>query len=160
MRVSRRHRLAERLLNDLLDRDLSQVHGEACRLEHSLADKTANEIARVLGDPETCPHGHSIPEEEGVGREEEELIKLSEGMEGKRYNVASLPEEKEDVQRLLPLAILPGASIKLAENPPSGALMIERGFDRLALSRSIASKIRVKPGEGGRRRRRRRGFGG
>lgn len=159
MRVSRRHKLAERLLSDMLDRDLSQVHDEACRLEHSFADKTADEIARILGNPETCPHGHPIPEEEGY--DEEDLMNLTEGKEGEKYSVASIPEKKEDVQRLLPLAILPGTSIKLSENPSSGALMIERGSDKLALSRNIASKIEVREDEGRRERRRhRRGSSG
>ncbi|MFP4006214.1 MAG: DtxR family transcriptional regulator [Candidatus Hadarchaeia archaeon] len=156
MGVSRRHRLAERLLTDMLNRDLSQVHDEACKLEHSLEDKTADEIARVLGDPNTCPHGRPIPER-GEERSEEDMIKLSEGDEGKEYNVVAIPEESEHVQRLLPLAILPGTNIELTENPSSGALMIRRGSDKLALSRNIASEIEVREcgrGEGRRHRRR------
>lgn len=153
-RVARRHRLAERLLCDVLDRDLSQVHEEACKLEHSLADETADEIARVLENPETCPHGNPIPDEEI--EEDEDLIRLTEGDEGEEYNVVTIPEEKEDIQRLLPLCILPGTEIELSEKPSFSAVMIKRGEDKLALSRDIASKILVTP-RGGRKRYRRRG---
>lgn len=145
MRVIRRHRLAERLLCDVLDRDISQVHEEACRLEHSVANETADEIARVLDGPTTCPHGNPIPDGEPVM--DEDAIKLTEGEEGEEYIVLSIPEEREDIQRLLPLAILPGSEIELAEKPSLSALMIKRGEDRLALGRDIASKIMVKPCE-------------
>ncbi len=141
MRVTRRHRLAERLLCDVLGRDLPSIHEEACKLEHSITDETANEISRVLENPRTCPHGQPIPtpEEEDRG----ELIKLTEGEEGEKYKVRTIPEEKEDIQRLLPLGILPGTEIELVDNPSFSALMIKRGGDKLALSRGIASKIMV-----------------
>ena len=156
-KISRRHRVAERFLSDMLDRDLSQVHDEACELEHSLADKSADEIANILGNPDTCPHGQPIPKE-GEEEVDEDSIKLAEAEEGREYDVKSIPEREGDVQRLLPLAILPGSRIKLAENPSSGALMVKRGSDKLALSRDIASKIEVcKDEERKQRRRHRRG---
>lgn len=154
MRVTRRHRLAERLLTDVLNRDLPLVHEEACKLEHSIADETADEIARVLQNPETCPHGYPIPEEK-TELKEGELISLAEGEEGREYRVVSIPEEEEDVQRLLPLAVLPGAKVELVDKPSFSAVMIKRGGDKLALSREIASQIEVRPYEGRKRRRRR-----
>ncbi len=154
MRVTRRHRLAERLLSDVLNRDLSQVHEEACRLEHSLADETADEISRFLENPKTCPHGHPIPEEE-ADYEEEDLLSLSEGKEGEEYEVVSIPEREEDIKRLLPLAVLPGSKGKLEDKSSVGAMMVRKGQDKLALSRDIGSKIMVRP-YGKRRRRRHR----
>lgn len=157
MRVTRRHRLAERLLCDVLNRDLPEVHEEACELEHSLANETADEIANVLENPETCPHGNPIPEE--IKEMDEEAIKLTEGKEGEEYKVMTIPEEEKDIKRLLPMAVLPGCDIKLAEKPSFSAIMVEQNGDKLALSRDIASKIKVKPC-GERKRRRRRGRSG
>ncbi len=157
MGVTRRHRLAERLLCDVLNRDLPEVHEEACKLEHSLANKTADEIAKVLENPETCPHGNPIPEE--IEEMDEDVMKLTEGEEGEEYKVVTIPEEEKDVKRLLPMAVLPGCDIKLAEKPSFSAIMVERNGDKLALSRDIASKIKVKP-SGERKRRRRRGRSG
>lgn len=150
MEVTRKHRLAERLLSDVLNLDLPQIHDEACKLEHSLGEETTDRIANVLENPKTCPHGNPIPEE---GEEDEDLIRLSEGSEGKKYRVITIPEGKEEVQRLLPLGIIPGSKIELTEKPSFSALMIKRGEDDLALSRELASKIKVKPH--GRRKRRR-----
>lgn len=141
--VTRRHRLAERLLCDVLGRELPSVHEEACKLEHSISDETAEEISRVLEEPKTCPHGNPIPKSE-LNSEYKELIKLTEGQEGKKYEVKKIPEEKEDIQRLLPLCVLPGTEIELLENPSFSALMVKRGEDKLALSRGIASKIMVR----------------
>lgn len=154
MKVTRRHRLAERLLWDVLDRDLSQIHEEACKLEHSMADETADSIDKILDNPKTCPHGNPIPGKE-VEKKDRDSIKLTEGAEGNKYRVVSIPEEKEDVQRLLPLAVLPGSEVELNDKPSFGALMVKVGGDTLALSRSIASKIMVEPH--GRKKRRRRG---
>lgn len=151
MGVTRKHRLAERLLSDVLDMELPEIHDEACKLEHSIGNDTADRIAKVLENPETCPHGYPIPEEEE--EEEEDLMKLTEGEEGREYKVMTIPEKKEDVQRLIPLAILPGSKIELVDKPSFSALMVRRGEDKLALSRDLASKIRVKPH--GRRKRRR-----
>lgn len=152
MKVTRRHRLAERLLSDVLNLDLPQIHDEACKLEHSLGEETTDRIAKVLDNPKTCPHGYPIPEE---GEEDEDLIKLSEGGEGEEYRVITIPEGKEEVQRLLPLGIIPGAKIELTGKPSFSALMVKRSGDKLALSRELASEIKVKP-YGGRKRRRHR----
>ncbi|MFB6217251.1 MAG: metal-dependent transcriptional regulator, partial [Candidatus Aenigmatarchaeota archaeon] len=138
-------------------RDLSEVHEEACKMEHSIADETADKIAKFLKQPKTCPHGHPVPDEDS-DIEEDNLLKLSECEKGQEYEVVTVPEDREDVERLLPLGILPGAEIKLVEDPSFSALIIEKGDDRVTLSEGIASKTLVRPCE--RRRRRHRGRSG
>lgn len=155
MQVTRKHRLAERLLSDVLDRELPKIHEEACKLEHSIEDDTADAIAKVLGNPETCPHGRPIPGKNSETKQED-FMKLSEGEEGEEYEVVSIPEEEENIKRLLPLAILPGSKVKITERPRLSALMIKRGNDTLALSQDIASEIKVKP-HGKKRKRRHHG---
>jgi len=59
--VMRRHRLAERLLVDVLGVPWHQVHEEAHRLEHAISETLEPYLVRVLGDPGTCPHGNPIP---------------------------------------------------------------------------------------------------
>lgn len=154
IQVTRKHRLAERLLCDVLNRDLPEVHEEACKLEHSIADETAEEIAKVLEDPETCPHGQPIPQNENELKDRENVIALTEGREGDKYRVVSIPEEEEDIQRLIPLAILPGKTVELVEKPSLTAIMVRRGGDKLALSQNLASKIEVTPCGGERHRHR------
>jgi DtxR family Mn-dependent transcriptional regulator len=57
----RRHRLAERLLVDVLHVPWHQVHEEACRLEHAISDNLERHLVVLLDDPATCPHGNPIP---------------------------------------------------------------------------------------------------
>lgn len=57
----RRHRLAELLLVDVLKVPWSQVHEEACRLEHAISDNLERHLVELLGDPGACPHGNPIP---------------------------------------------------------------------------------------------------
>lgn len=57
----RRHRLAELLLVDVLKMPWSQVHEEACRLEHAISPILEDHLVALLGDPGTCPHGNPIP---------------------------------------------------------------------------------------------------
>jgi DtxR family Mn-dependent transcriptional regulator len=59
--VMRRHRLAERLLVDILHVPWHQVHDEAHRLEHAISDSLEPYLVKALGDPGTCPHGNPIP---------------------------------------------------------------------------------------------------
>jgi DtxR family Mn-dependent transcriptional regulator len=59
--VMRRHRLAERLLVDVLKVPWHQVHEEAHRLEHAISETLEPYLVELLGDPGTCPHGNPIP---------------------------------------------------------------------------------------------------
>ncbi|HVA34545.1 MAG TPA: metal-dependent transcriptional regulator [Candidatus Baltobacteraceae bacterium] len=65
LRVIRRHRLAERLLTDVLGMSGDDVHVEACMLEHAISDRVEERLVALLGDPKTCPHGHPIPPADG-----------------------------------------------------------------------------------------------
>lgn len=59
--VLRRHRLAELLLVEVLKVPWSEVHEEACRLEHAISDNLEGHLVKLLGDPGMCPHGNPIP---------------------------------------------------------------------------------------------------
>ena len=66
LEIQRHHRLLERFLHDVLDFSWDEVHDEAERLEHYISERLEDRIAAKLGDPETDPHGHIIPEKDGV----------------------------------------------------------------------------------------------
>jgi len=59
--IMRRHRLAERLLTDVMGVPWHQVHEEAGRLEHAISPYLEQHLVAMLGDPATCPHGNPIP---------------------------------------------------------------------------------------------------
>jgi DtxR family transcriptional regulator, iron-dependent repressor len=57
----RRHRLAERLLVDVIGLEWEKVHREAARWEHVISSDVEEKLIALLGDPATCPHGNPIP---------------------------------------------------------------------------------------------------
>ncbi|MCS7131598.1 MAG: metal-dependent transcriptional regulator, partial [Hadesarchaea archaeon] len=141
--IVRRHELAERLLHDVFGRDLYRSHEEACKFEHILNDELADEIEAMLGKPETCPHGNPIPSKDGsVARLE--APSLADAQEGERCEILAIPEDREALQRLMSLNILPGSTVEVVERAPLGALMVKCGDAQVALSRELASRILVR----------------
>jgi len=59
--VMRKHRLAERLLVDIIGLDWEDVHIEACRWEHVMSEAVERRIVAMLAKPLVCPHGNPIP---------------------------------------------------------------------------------------------------
>src|SRR5579875_2133794 len=59
--VMRKHRLAERLLADVIGLDWEDLHIEACRWEHVMSDEVERRIVGLLEKPLVCPHGNPIP---------------------------------------------------------------------------------------------------
>jgi DtxR family Mn-dependent transcriptional regulator len=57
----RKHRLAERLLVDVIGLDLPYVHEEACRWEHVMSDQVEQRILKIIADPQMSPYGNPIP---------------------------------------------------------------------------------------------------
>ena len=60
-RVSRKHRLAERLLADVIGLDWALVHDEACRWEHVMSEQVERKLLALLGNPTESPYGTPIP---------------------------------------------------------------------------------------------------
>mgnify|MGYP005751876033 CR=1 FL=1 len=61
MHVMRKHRLAERLLTDVIGLDLAHVHDEACRWEHVMSERVERRLLEVLDNPTVSPYGNPIP---------------------------------------------------------------------------------------------------
>ncbi len=61
MRVMRKHRLAERLLTDVIGLDWSEVHDEACRWEHVISEQVERRLVALLDGAEESPYGNPIP---------------------------------------------------------------------------------------------------
>jgi DtxR family Mn-dependent transcriptional regulator len=66
-RVMRKHRLAERLLTDVIGLDWELVHEEACRWEHVMSDTVEKRLLELLGNPTESPYGNPIPGLEELG---------------------------------------------------------------------------------------------
>ena len=60
-RVMRKHRLAERLLVDVIGLDWEEVHEEACRWEHVMSESVERRLLELLNHPTESPYGNPIP---------------------------------------------------------------------------------------------------
>ncbi len=144
-KVIRRHRLSERLLTDVLGFKWDEVHDEACRLEHAISPEIEDRIAESLGNPKTCPHGHPIPDKEGV-LVKEKVRPLSElKAKDKGIIVSVFEEDPKMLQYLASLGLIPDVCVEVEEVAPfGGPLIVCVSGSRYALGREIASKIKVK----------------
>jgi len=131
-RVMRKHRLAERLLTDVIGLDWELVHEEACRWEHVMSERVERRIATLLDHPHFDPYGNPIP---GLDELDEEstsvafldgvtpLVAAAEaaGAAGTQGVVARLGEPlQSDVELLARLdraGVRPGVSVNIERGP-------------------------------------------
>lgn len=147
--ILRRHRLAERLLTDILHAEWSDVHEDACKLEHALTKETTMLLEKRLGYPKLCPHGNPIPTENGM-IEEEECCPLTEVGLNETCIVAKITDGKRE--KLLTLAakgIKPNVSVHVVERKRSSLVLCVNG-EECTLSDDDASCVCVKIVEGNR----------
>jgi len=170
--VVRRHRLAERLLYDVLGSEESVMHEAACKFEHLLDRGLDDNICTLLGHPKVCPHGKPIPPGRCCQEEQQEIERLvsplSQLLPGQQGKVAYVyAPEAARMQKLIAMGIMPGALIRLVQKFPS--YVFEAGHTQFAVDEQIADSIYVRLveeeasimagiGERRRRRWRRRGW--
>jgi DtxR family Mn-dependent transcriptional regulator len=116
--VVRRHRLAERFLVEVLGFEWWKTHEEAERLEHAMSAEMEERIARVLGDPQTCPHGNPMPGVTAMPTRPLESL-----ARGERAAVLRIPDQFEHepgfLEYLDSQGVRPGAAIEIVERGPT-----------------------------------------
>lgn len=144
VRVLRRHRLAERLLTDVLGMPWDQVHDEACMLEHAISANVEARLMKLLKDPTTCPHGQPIPPSDlsDPVHTGEPLAQVPEGTRGR---VESVTEEFPEILRYLAeIGLRPGVEITLVHKAPlGGPLTIALNGKQHAISLELAGLVTV-----------------
>ena len=145
--VVRRHRLAERLLVDILGTGDMLVHEKACKFEHLLDRGLDESICILLGHPKVCPHGKPIPPGRCCQEEQTQaqkvvapLSQLAQGQKGKVAYIYS--PESSQLQKLMAMGILPGAPISLIQSFPS--YVFQAGQTQFAIDKDIADAIYVR----------------
>lgn len=149
--VVRRHRLAERLLADVLGTSDRLMHEKACKFEHLLDRGLDESICSLLGHPKVCPHGSLIPPGRCCQREQtraQRLVSpLSQLTQGQRGKVAYIyAPESSQLQKLVAMGILPGAPISLIQSFPSYVFQVRQ--TQFAVDKEIADAIYVRLVEG------------
>ena len=75
-RVMRKHRIAERLLRDVIGLEWEYVHEEACRWEHVMSERVERKILAMIGDHRESPYGNPIPGLDELGEEPNEEFRV------------------------------------------------------------------------------------
>ncbi|HEX2903139.1 MAG TPA: metal-dependent transcriptional regulator [Jatrophihabitans sp.] len=151
--VMRKHRLAERLLKDVIGLEWELLHIEACRWEHVMSEAVERRIVAMLDEPLVCPHGNPIPglAELGIpGNEassEALLPTLAASVTGDQVTVRIeriselLQPDAEVMRELNSRGLIPGLSVSVTRKPDGLHLA---GRDDLApVSPEIAEHIFV-----------------
>ena len=140
-RLIRAHRLAERLLYDVLG---GEDESAACEFEHTMAHEMVDSICILLGHPRECPHGLPIPEGDCCRRAvktlESSVVPLTELSIGQSARVAYVNcKNDRQIHRMDGLQIRPGAIVKLHQKYPSHVIECEN--TTIALDEYIASSV-------------------
>lgn len=144
--IIRRHRLAERLLTDVLGMAIGDIEPGACEFEHVLAPELVESICTLLGHPRECPHGGAIPEGECCRQAIKTLSSvvrpLSEVNVGEEVKVAYVNTRSNSrMHKLSHFGIIPGALVSVHQRYPS--FVIVCGNNQIALEETIAGEIYV-----------------
>jgi DtxR family Mn-dependent transcriptional regulator len=143
----RRHRLAERLLTDILEIPWHKAHEEAHKWEHVISPEVEERILAKTGAT-TCPHGNPIP---GCipPYERASLVTLADLGEGRQGVLRLLTEDVELVTGVLAYfeehSLMPGATVQVRSVSPDGTLTLEVDGKFASLGPHLADNLWVTP---------------
>ena len=144
--IVRRHRLAERLLLDVIGLEWEKVHREADRWEHAISADVEAKLVELLGDPATCPHGNPIPGARYRGEAVQSVV-LTQAVPGK-VRVSRISEKVEmddDALALLAGAhLIPGSEAEVVRAGPDG-VVVETDAGERTVPAELAKLMYVSP---------------
>jgi DtxR family Mn-dependent transcriptional regulator len=145
--VIRKHRLAERLLVDVIGLPWHLVHEEAGRWEHVMSDDVEARLVKLLGDPSTCPHGNPIPGSANRAAAPSPQVRLAEALPGQTVRFERLTEAVEQdgasLRYLDDAGFIPGTTATVTTRGPDGTLVLDVGGRSLALGRDLCQRLFV-----------------
>jgi DtxR family Mn-dependent transcriptional regulator len=143
----RRHRLAERLMMDVLNIRGEAGDYKACQFEHLLNEGVDTKVCTMLNHPSTCPHGKPIPPGECCAEAQASgdlgVVPLTEFKSGQEGEIAYIQtEDSKKMQKLMAMGVLPGNRIVLVQAFPSHIFRV--GFSEFAIDVNLAREIFVR----------------
>jgi DtxR family Mn-dependent transcriptional regulator len=150
--VMRKHRLAERLLVDVIGMPWEDVHAEACRWEHVMSENVERRLLEVLDHPTTSPYGNPIPGLDLLGYEDMAppgpMVRISELPQGEPVAVIvrRLSEHAQSdielISQLREAGVVPNARVTVSVKP-GAIVIITPGHEGLTLSEEMAHSLQV-----------------
>lgn len=140
----RRHRLAERLMMDILNIRGENGNSKACQFEHLLNEGVDARVCAMLNHPATCPHGKAIPPGDCCREAKQSgdlgvvpLTELNPHEEGQIAYIQT--EDSKKMQKLVAMGVLPGNRIRLLQAFPSYIFRV--GYAEFAVDAEMAREI-------------------
>lgn len=163
VQVMRKHRLAERLLSDVIGLEWPYIHEEACRWEHVMSERVERRLVEILDDPVESPYGNPIPGLEQLGVKtgvhpallarttlRQAAEEYQDGTGARRWTVQRLAEsiqvEPEVLEQLREVGLCPGAAVEVSGLSEAYALLMvddEQGRLEVELPLEVAQHIFV-----------------
>lgn len=142
----RSHRLAERLLTDVLNMNIDHAETGACEFEHIIAPEIVDGICTLLGHPKVCPHGLPIPEgaccREARSSVESATKNITQIEVGKKAKVAYINTRSNSrMHQLTQMGIHPGVELWIHQKYP--VLVLRINHTQIALDDGVAKDILV-----------------
>jgi DtxR family Mn-dependent transcriptional regulator len=143
----RRHRLAERLMMDVLNIRGEDGDHRACQFEHLLNEGVDSKVCTMLNHPTTCPHGKPIPPgvccAEARAQGDLGIVPLTEFKSGQEGEIAYIQtDDNKKMQKLMAMGVLPGNKITLVQSFPSYIFRV--GYSEFAIDTNLAREIFVR----------------
>jgi DtxR family Mn-dependent transcriptional regulator len=147
----RRHRLAERLMMDVLNIRGDAGEYKACQFEHLLNEGADLKVCTMLNHPATCPHGKPIPPGDCCLQAQAQgdlgVVPLTEFKSGQEGEIAYIQtRDNKKMQKLMAMGVLPGNRIVLVQSFPSHIFRV--GFSEFAIDTNLAREIFVRKQSG------------
>lgn len=145
--IVRRHRLAERLLTDVIGLEWEKVHREADRWEHAISADVEGKLVDLLGDPATCPHGNPIPGS-GHAVDDADFVALSDAEPGPVAvtRITEMLELNDAALKMLADArLIPGCAATVVESGADG-VRVKTSVKEQVVPHDVATEMFVRPG--------------
>lgn len=159
-KITRKHRILERFLKDVLKIKDENLHAQACEMEHALSDEAERAICHMLEHPDTCPDNHLIPacdfdfsncddcknshsDIDDIGVRDFNLFSISQLTSGEEGEVLFIRGGDEALSDAMNIGISIGSKIRVSDAVDSGYnVFIEDSI--VEVSNGLANNIFVK----------------
>ena len=142
--ISRRHRITERFLSEVLNLTWDKVYEETRKWENVLSPVTEEAMLEILGNPTTSPFGNPIPHS---GYKASDMMNLLEVESNKRYSIEKITEElkkdNEMIQFLQDQEIIPGTIINVLDSNNFSITVSTSNDKYFGLDQFIAERVYV-----------------
>jgi DtxR family Mn-dependent transcriptional regulator len=153
--VMRKHRLAERLLVDVIGLPLEDVHAEACRWEHVMSEDVERRLVQVLDNPTVSPFGNPIPGlallglDSATNEQDANFVRLTQLPAGDpvavvvRQLTEHVQGDVELIGRLKDAGVVPSARVLVDTKPDGRVTIMIAGHEHVDLPHEMAHAVKV-----------------